>query len=90
MLYGGAEVREIYREQYWNAGNCHRRRSKLDLAHFDTAANVGIGRATRILREAAGCAADGGFGPATQPACDSRELAHIRRVSTYRSPGRTE
>ncbi|MGZ8410340.1 MAG: glycosyl hydrolase 108 family protein [Hyphomicrobium sp.] len=53
MLYRGAEVREIYREQYWNAGNCHHRRSKLDLAHFDTAANVGIGRATRILREAA-------------------------------------
>ena len=68
------EVREIYQEQYWNAGNCHRLRSKLDLAHFDTAVNMGINRATRILQEASGCAADGAFGPATEAAVGSCEL----------------
>jgi lysozyme family protein len=73
-LISDEEVRAIYHQKFWRAGNCHRLRSELALAHFDTAVNMGIGRATRILQEAAGCAADGTFGPATQAACDSCEL----------------
>jgi lysozyme family protein len=68
------EVREIYQEQYWNAGNCHRLRSTLDLAHFDTAVNMGVNRATRILQEASDCTVDGTFGPATLAAVGSCEL----------------
>jgi lysozyme family protein len=73
-LISDDEVREIYQEQYWDAGNCHRLRSRLDLAQFDTAVNMGINRATRILQEASGCTADGRFGPATLAAVGSCEL----------------
>ena len=73
-LISNDEVRDIYQQKYWNAGNCHRLRSRLDLAQFDTAVNMGINRATRILQEASGCTADGRFGPATLAVVGSCEL----------------
>jgi lysozyme family protein len=73
-LISDDEVRDIYQEQYWNAGNCHRLRNRLDLTQFDTAVNMGVNRATRMLQEASGCTADGRFGPATLAAADSCEL----------------
>ena len=45
----------------------------LDVVQFDTAVNMGPGRAVRLLQQAVGCGVDGDFGPATQRAvmaCD--------------------
>jgi lysozyme family protein len=50
-----AEMHSIYEGNYW----------KLDLAQFDTAVNMGTGRAVRFLQAAVGCEVDGGFGEGT-------------------------
>ena len=41
---------------------------QLDLVHFDTAVNMGPGRAVRFLQKAAGCGVDGDFGSQTEKA----------------------
>jgi lysozyme family protein len=85
------EVAAIYHEQYWLAAKCDALRSKLDLAAFDTAVNMGPKRAIKILQRATGCDADGVFGANTKAACDSCDLgdAMIKycdiRESIYRS-----
>src|ERR1700746_4163070 len=65
------EVAAIYYERYWLPAKCDVLLSKLDLAAFDTAVNMGPNRAIKILQEAVGSPADGVFGPATKSACDS-------------------
>jgi lysozyme family protein len=68
------EVAAIYFQRYWLPAKCDELRSKLDLAAFDTAVNMGPNRAIKILQEAVGSRADGAFGPATKAACDSCDL----------------
>ena len=68
------EVGAIYYERYWLPAKCDVLRSKLDLAAFDTAVNMGPNRAIKILQEAVGSPADGVFGAATKAACDSCDL----------------
>lgn len=41
----------IYREQYWDAGGCEALAWPLCLVHFDTAVNLGVNRAGRMLLE---------------------------------------
>ena len=56
---------------YRRAATCCER--QLDLVQFDTAVNMGVGRAVRFLQQAVGCGVDGDFGPATEravAACD--------------------
>ncbi len=59
------EMSAIYEQQYWRAARCGEVQDKLDLAMFDTAVNMGVGRAVRFLQEAVGCQVDGGFGSGT-------------------------
>jgi lysozyme family protein len=85
------EVAAIYYERYWLGAKWDALRSKLDLAAFDTAVNMGQKRAIKILQRATGCDADGVFGANTKAACDSCDLgdAMIKycdiRESIYRS-----
>ena len=44
---------------------------QLDLVHFDTAVNMGVGRAVRLLQASLGCGVDGAYGPATRKAAES-------------------
>jgi len=72
-LIGDDEVRAIYETDYWRRAHCDALLSPLDLVHFDTAVNMGTGRAVRFLQSTVGCAVDGGFGPNTRDAvarCD--------------------
>lgn len=72
-----AEVRAIYETDYWMPPRCDLLEDPLDLVQFDTAVNMGVGRAIRFLQSAAGCGVDGDFGPGTQRAvsgCDHGEL----------------
>jgi lysozyme family protein len=68
------EVAAIYLQRYWLPAKCDMLRSKLDLAAFDTAVNMGPNRAIKILQEAVDSPADGVFGPATKAACDRCDL----------------
>jgi len=69
------EVRAIYETGYWQPPHCDELRSRLDLVQFDTAVNMGVGRAVRFLQASVGCAVDGQYGPLTQSAAAECDLA---------------
>lgn len=76
-----AEVQAIYEADYWVRPRCDLLQRQLDLVHFDTAVNMGVGRAVRFLQKAVRCEPDGDFGPATEravAACDYGEA-----IATY-------
>jgi len=89
-----AEVHAIYESGYWLPPRCDVLLDPLDLVQFDTAVNMGVGRAVRMLQRCVGCEPDGDFGPNTKKAveaadcantvaayCDARE-AYYRRIAT--------
>lgn len=93
-----AEVHGIYESGYWIPPRCDLVAQPLDLVQFDTAVNMGVGRAVRFLQAAVGCGVDGDFGPLTERAvtacdpgvtlvkyCTTRE-AYYRRLAQAR-PG---
>lgn len=73
QLLEEAEMRAIYEAGYWIPSRCDLLNRQLDLVQFDTAVNMGVGRAVRFLQGVAGCQVDGDFGPGTEravAACD--------------------
>lgn len=62
------EVHAIYAVDYWLAAKCDTLPAPLDLVVFDTAVNMGVGRAVRFLQQVVGTVPDGDFGPATASA----------------------
>jgi lysozyme family protein len=69
------EVKAIYESDYWLPPRCDVLPTRLDLVQFDTAVNMGVGRAVRFLQSAVGCGVDGQFGSGTLQAvagCDPR------------------
>lgn len=86
-LLEDVEMRAIYETDYWLPPRCDLLEQQLDLVQFDTAVNMGVGRAVRFLQTAVGCNADGDFGPATElavAACDqgSTVAAYARCAKT--------
>ncbi len=73
-LIDDAEVAAIYESGYWIPPRCDRLRRRLDLLHFDTAVNMGPGRAVRFLQGALNCSVDGAFGSGTERAAAECEL----------------
>jgi len=84
-----SEVGAIYENDYWLASHCDVLPAAMALAQFDTAVNMGVGRAVRILQTAVGTKADGAFGSGTAQAvaacdpgtalvayCDTREAVY--------------
>jgi lysozyme family protein len=69
-----AEVDAIYERNYWTAARCPQLPEPLDLVQFDTAVNMGEGRAVRFMQQAVGVNADGSFGPATAAAAARADL----------------
>jgi len=59
------EAKAIYRSRYWDAASCGALPRGIDLAVFDCAVNQGVGRAVRLLQQAAHVRADGVIGPIT-------------------------
>ena len=79
---GEAEVHAIYESGYWVPPRCDLLAQPLDLVQFDTAVNMGPGRAVRFLQQAVGCGVDGDFGPATERAvlaCDGGDATGVLR-----------
>ncbi|MDS4022969.1 MAG: glycosyl hydrolase 108 family protein [Candidatus Competibacter sp.] len=71
---GNAEMEAIYEAGYWLPPRCDLLQRQLDLVQFDTAVNMGVGRAIRFLQQSLGCGVDGDFGSATQSAADTCDL----------------
>lgn len=72
-LIADAEVQTIYASDYWLPPRCDVLPAPLDIVQFDTAVNMGVGRAVRFLQATVGCSVDGDFGAGTERAvagCD--------------------
>lgn len=67
------QVREIYARDYWLAACCDRLPARLALVHFDSAVNVGVQRAAKLLQRALGVEEDGVIGPKTIAAARVKE-----------------
>jgi lysozyme family protein len=89
-LIGDDEVHTIYASDYWLPSRCDVLKAPLDIVQFDTAVNMGVGRAVRFLQASVGCGVDGAFGPGTERAvsgCDSNAVLAAycqRREDFYR------
>jgi lysozyme family protein len=92
-LIDDREVEAIYESDYWLAARCDLLDDPLYLVQFDTAVNMGVGRAVRFLQMAVQCPVDGDFGPGTQKAfaacdrgaaviryCNAREGYYLRLI----------
>jgi lysozyme family protein len=75
------ELGAIYQNDYWLPPRCDLLQRQLDLVQFDTAVNMGVGRALRFLQSSLGCVADGQFGPITQKAAADCDLTAT--IETY-------
>lgn len=88
------EVHAIYEAGYWVPPRCDLLAGPLDLVQFDTAVNMGVGRAVRMLQAALGCGVDGDFGPTTQRAAEACDVGTAvaeycdRREQYYRGLAR--
>lgn len=69
-----SEMKAIYEAGYWLPPRCDILGSPLDLVQFDTAVNMGTGRAVKFLQASLNCAVDGAFGPGTQKAVASCDV----------------
>jgi len=67
-LIADAEVHAIYASDYWLPPRCDVLDTPLDTVQFDTAVNMGVGRAIRFLQASVGCDVDGDFGAGTERA----------------------
>ncbi|NLD68692.1 MAG: hypothetical protein GX644_07725 [Limnobacter sp.] len=75
------EMHAIYESGYWRPPRCDALAGPLDLVQFDTAVNMGVGRAARFLQQAAGATVDGQIGPKTLECV--KNCAHSELVSGY-------
>ena len=64
-LIDDAEIRTIYRRQYWDALRCDDLPPGVDFAVFDSGVNCGIGMGARFLQRALGVKSDGHIGMVT-------------------------
>jgi WD40 repeat protein len=81
------EMQEIFRTDWWDRAGCDDLQPSLAMLHFDTAINMGTGRAVRILQNQLGLPADGMLGPMTQSIVSERGL---RGVAIRYVEGRVE
>jgi lysozyme family protein len=65
------ELQALYESGYWVPPKCPALASPLDLVQFDTAVNMGVGRAVKFLQKAVGAEPDGAYGPGTQRCVDN-------------------
>ena len=95
-----AELRDIYKLQYWDAVYGDRLPEGLDAAVFDFAVNSGPTRAVQELQRVLGLRTDGAMGAVTLEACMARDpvelievycdarMAFVRKLSTFSTFGK--
>jgi lysozyme family protein len=70
------DIHDIYKQLYWDKHGDDLP-AGIDYAVFDSAVNMGVGRASKLIQEAVGVTADGVLGPASLSAiqkADPKEL----------------
>lgn len=79
------EAKKIYYELYWKPAHCDEIPSHLRLLHFDTAVNMGVKMAIKLLQTAAGAKPDGVWGPETASKVSKADLLYygLMRAVTY-------
>lgn len=95
-----AEVRQIYKEQYWDVAKCDALPVGVSYCVFDGDVNSGVSQSTKWLQRALGLAVDGTIGPNTIAAaneadpdglidtiCD-RRLAFLKALSGWKYFGK--
>lgn len=60
-----SEMHALYESGYWLPPKCDKLDEPLNLVQFDTAVNMGVGRAAKFLQKAVGASVDGSIGPGT-------------------------
>lgn len=85
------DVYDLYKQLYWDKIHGDDLPAGIDYAVFDSAVNMGVGRASKLIQEAVGVTSDGVLGPASLSAiqkADTKELiekfSHLKE-SFYRS-----
>jgi lysozyme family protein len=59
------QAKAIYFKNYWEIGGCIKLQTELQYIYFDTAVNMGVSMAVKILQEACNVTIDGILGPVT-------------------------
>ena len=70
-------VGPLYKANYWDACHCSDLPRGVDYAVFDSAVNMGPGRAAKLLQAALGVTADGAIGRATIAAATAADPAEL-------------
>ena len=70
-------VTPLYKQRYWDACKCDDLPRGVDYAVFDSAVNMGPGRAAKLLQAALGVTADGSIGRATIAAATAADPAEL-------------
>ena len=70
-------VTPLYKARYWDACKCDDLPRGVDYVVFDSAVNMGPGRAAKLLQTALGVTADGSIGRATIAAAAAADLAEL-------------
>ncbi len=66
QLITDADTAKIYEQMYWEPSKCPLLPDLLAICHFDTAVNLGVTGAIKLLQRTMGIDDDGVFGPHTQ------------------------
>jgi len=70
-------VTPLYKQRYWDACKCDDLPRGVDYAVFDSAVNMGPGRAAKLLQAALGVTADGSIGRATIAAATAADPVEL-------------
>jgi lysozyme family protein len=92
------DAMDIYRRDYWTPIKGNQLPADVAIYLMDTAVNVGVSRAVKMLQKAVGVVQDGSIGPKTIQAVqgtpnalqllDAARLAYYRRLPTFATFGR--
>jgi lysozyme family protein len=69
-----ADITPFYKALYWDAAQCSKLPIGIDYLVFDSAVNMGVGRAVRLLQQSLGCVPDGVIGPNTMRAINATDV----------------
>ena len=72
-----ADVQALYKQNFWDKIQGDNLPSGVDYAVFDCAVNMGVGRAAKLIQEAAGVTADGVIGQGTMVAIKDQNTQEL-------------
>jgi lysozyme family protein len=96
-----ADIRAIYKANYWDRMHCEEQPEGIDIATFDSGVNSGVSQIAKWCQRATGVVVDGDFGPETLHALQSvndndaliadilsRRMAMLKSLKTWKVYGK--